>query len=67
MALTFEETKLLVKVLLKELQTMQMKLDQKPIMDQKSQNQTGKSEIARENVTFFEQDIYRVLKPNLIF
>ena len=58
MALTFEETKQLVKVLLKELQNMQMKLDQKPSTDQKSQNQTRKAEIARENVTFFEQDIY---------
>ena len=33
MALTFEETKQLVKVLLEELQMMQMKLDQKTSMD----------------------------------
>ena len=38
MALTFEETKQLVKILLKELRTMQMKLDQKPIENETSQN-----------------------------
>ena len=36
MALTFGETKLLVKVLLKDLQTMQMKLGEKPSKDKTS-------------------------------
>ena len=50
MALTFEETKLLVKVLLKELQTMQMKLDKKPNINQTSQNEKSEVEIARERL-----------------
>ena len=56
MALTFEETKLLVKVLLKELQTMQMKLDKKPNINQTSQNEKSEVEIARESVIFANEN-----------
>ena len=52
MALTFEETKLLVKVLLKELQTMQMKLDQKP--SEQSQRLFEEDEIEFSNPQWLE-------------
>ena len=49
MALTFEETKQLVKVLLKELQSMQMKLDEKSSKYQISQNETSEVEVTSEH------------------
>ena len=55
MALTFEETKQLVKVLLKELQTMQIKLGQKPIEDQQSQNESSEREAMIGNETFVNE------------
>ena len=52
MALTFEETKQLVKVLLEELQTMQIKVNETPIEDVTSQSKTV---ILRESVTFLNE------------
>ena len=50
MTLTFEETKQLVKVLLKELQTMQIKLDQKSSNEESLQSRRNEMEVESTNV-----------------